>query len=216
MNLIFLGQQGAGKGTFAQYLGNTKGLIQISAGDLLRAEVKTETDTGKKAKEIMNQGLLVPDELVAELIEKKIEKEKDKGIILDGYPRTLKQAELLENIINQLNLKINAVINFTISDETTFERIGGRITCKKCNKVYHEKFLPPKEKGKCDECGEELIIREDDTRHAIMKRLEEYKKQTKPLIDYYRKKGLLKEVNAEPILDKIKPEFDEIIKKIEN
>ncbi len=216
MNLIFLGQQGAGKGTFAQYLGNTKGLVQISAGDLLRAEVKAETETGKKAKEIMNKGLLVPDELIAELIEKKIEKEKNNGIILDGYPRTLKQAELLENIINHLNMKINAVINFTISDETTFERIGGRLTCKTCNKVYHEKFLPPKEKGKCDVDGGELIIREDDKKQAIMKRLEEYKKQTKPLIDYYKEKGLLKEVDAEPILDKIKPIFDEIIKEIEN
>ncbi|MFH1664471.1 MAG: adenylate kinase [archaeon] len=215
MNLIFLGQQGAGKGTFAQYLNREKGLVQISAGDLLRAEVKAGTETGKKAKEIMNAGLLVPDELVAELIEKKIEEEKEKGIILDGYPRTLKQAELLEKIMEKHNQKIHTVINFTISDETTFERIGGRLTCKNCSKVYHKKFIPPKKKGKCDACDGELITRDDDKIDAIKKRLEEYKKQTKPLIEFYRQKGMLKEINAEPRFDEIKPEFNEMVERIE-
>jgi len=215
MNLILLGQQGSGKGTFAQYLNETKGLVQISAGDLLRAEVKSETETGKTVKEIINAGKLVSDELIAGLIEKKIEEEKEKGFVLDGYPRTIKQAELLERIMEKHEQKINAVINFSISDETTFERIGGRLNCKECNKVYHIKYLKPKQEGKCDACEGELITRDDDKIEAIKKRLEEYKKQTKPLIGYYKEKGLLKEVNAEPLIEEIKPVFDKMIKEIE-
>jgi adenylate kinase len=216
MNLIFLGQQGAGKGTFAQYLSKTKGLTQISAGDLLREEVKKETELGRKVKEIINKGLLVPDELIAKIIEKKIEEEKSKGFILDGYPRTLKQAELLEKILQKLSIKINAVINFCVSDKTTFERIGGRLTCIKCNRVYHKKFIPPKKEGECDSCGGKLITREDDKTEAIKKRLEEYNKQTKPLIEYYTKKGLLKEINAEPAFEEVKKELNELIKGIKD
>ncbi|MBU2101001.1 adenylate kinase [Candidatus Micrarchaeota archaeon] len=216
MNFVFLGQQGAGKGTFAQHLSEKKGLIQISAGDLLRAEVKAETNLGKKVKEIMNAGELVSDELIAEMIEKRIKEVKEKGFILDGYPRTLKQAELLEGIMQKLNLKIDAAVNFTIGDATTIERLGGRRTCKNCNKVYHIKYLPPKITGKCDACGGELITRDDDKPEAIKKRLEAYKKQTKPLIDYYKEKGLLKEIDAEPKIEEIKPVFDKIIEEIEN
>jgi len=216
MNFIFLGQQGAGKGTFAQLMSEKKGYVQIGAGDLLRAEIKVESETGKKVKEIINEGKLVSDEIIAELVAKKIEKEKNKGIILDGFPRTLKQAEILEKIMQELGLKIDAVINFSISDEKTFERIGGRLNCKNCGKVFHKKFLPPKEKGKCNVCGGELTTRDDDKREAIKKRLEEYKKQTKPLIDFYRKKGLLKEFNAEPVFQELIPDFEKLIEEIEN
>lgn len=216
MNLIFLGQQGSGKGTFAQYASARKGLVQISAGDLLRAEVKAETNLGKKVKEIINKGELVPDELIAELIEHKIEKEKDKGVILDGFPRTLKQAELLEKVTAKHNLRINAAINFTISDKTTFKRIGGRLTCIKCGKIYNKESNPPKEKRKCDSCGGEVITRDDDTEKAIQKRLELYKEQTKPLINYYKEKGLLKNFDAEPSLTELKPKFDKLLEEIEN
>ncbi len=216
MNLIFLGQQGAGKGTFAQYISEKKGYVQIGAGDLLRAEINAESETGKKVKEIINAGKLVSDEIIAELVAKKIEKEKNKGIILDGFPRTLKQAELLEGILEKLNLKIKAVINFSVSDEITFERIGGRLNCKNCGKVFHKKFLPPKEEGKCDECGGDLITRDDDKREAIKQRLEAYKEQTKPLINFYKEKGLLKEFNAEPIFEELKPDFEKLIEEIEN
>ncbi len=215
MNFVFLGQQGAGKGTFAQYLSEQKDLVQISAGDLLRAEVKAKSKLGKKVKEIINAGELVPNELIAEMIEKRILKVKEKGFILDGYPRTLKQAELLEGILEKKNLKINAAINFTISDEITFERIGGRINCSECGKVFHKKFFPPKNEGICDSCGGKLIIRADDTKEAIKKRLEAYRNQTKPLIDYYKEKGLLKEINAEPSIEEIKPVFNRLIEEIE-
>ncbi|PJA16228.1 MAG: adenylate kinase, partial [Candidatus Diapherotrites archaeon CG_4_10_14_0_2_um_filter_31_5] len=197
------------------YVSARKGLVQISAGDLLRAEVKAETDLGKKAKEIMNAGELVPDELVAELVEKKIEKEKSNGVILDGYPRTLTQAELLEKILSNHKLKINAVINFVISDETTFKRIGGRLTCTQCGKIYNKESNPPKEEGKCNSCGGEVVTRDDDTKQAIKKRLDVYRQQTKPLIDYYKEKGLLKEFDAKPALDELKPKFDELLKELE-
>lgn len=215
MNLIFLGQQGSGKGTFAQYVAARKGLVQISTGDLLRAEVKAETELGKKVKEIINSGKLVPDELITELVEKKMEKEKEHGVILDGFPRTLNQAELLEEVVKKLNLKIDAVINFSVSDETTFKRIGGRLTCTKCGKIYNKESNPPKEQGKCDSCGGEVVVRDDDKEEAIKKRLELYKKQTKPLIEYYKEKGLLKDFDAEPALQELKPKFDELLKEIE-
>ncbi|MBU2099737.1 nucleoside monophosphate kinase, partial [Candidatus Micrarchaeota archaeon] len=170
---------------------------------------------GKKVKKIINSGELVPDELIAELIEKKIEKEKRNGVILDGYPRTLKQAELLEKILSKHSLKINAVINFSVSDETTFKRIGGRLTCTKCGKIYNRETNPPKKKGKCNSCKGEVVTRDDDTEQAIRKRLEVYREQTKPLIDYYKEKGLLKDFDAEPALDKLKPKFDELLKEIE-
>jgi adenylate kinase len=157
----------------------------------------------------------VSDELIAELIEKRIKEIKEKGFILDGYPRTLKQAELLEKIMKKFKQKINAVVNFTISEKTTLDRLGGRLTCKNCNKVYHVKYLRPKIEGKCDACGKrELITRDDDKPEAIKKRLEAYKKQTKPLIEYYKKKGLLKEIDGQPSIEKIKPVFDELIKEI--
>ncbi len=215
MNLIFLGQQGSGKGTFAQYLSETKGLMQISAGDLLRTEVKSESELGKKVKKTINAGKLVSDELIAELIKKKISEVKEKGFVLDGYPRTIKQAELLESIIKKMNLKINAVINFVIADKTTLERLGGRLNCSVCGKVYHKIYMKPKKEGVCDVCKGKLNTRDDDKPEAIKARLQAYKKQTKPLIDYYKEKSLLKEVNAEPKIEEIKPEFNKIIKEIE-
>lgn len=215
MNLIFLGQQGAGKGTYAQYVQENYGFKQISTGDLLREEAKKETGLGKKIKETMNEGKLLEDETVTEILEKRLmEKDMEKGFILDGYPRTLNQAKLLDEVMEKLNKRIHAAINFSVTDETSIQRLSGRRQCSKCNKIYHLENLPPKKPGICDVCGGELFQREDDKPEAIKKRLEEYRKNTKPLIDYYKEKNLLIEILADKHFTEVKPEIDKTLESI--
>lgn len=199
MNLIFLGPPGVGKGTIAKDVVKAKNIPQISTGDLLRAAVKEGSELGKKAKEFMDSGKLVPDELVINLLKERIKKDDCKhGFILDGFPRTIPQAEALEG-----NVEINKVINFKATDETVISRISGRRTCKKCSAIYHIKNIPPKVEGVCDKCGGELYQREDDKEETVKKRLETYKQQTAPLIDFYRKKGILADVETEKPIPEI-------------
>ncbi|MBA7643399.1 adenylate kinase [subsurface metagenome] len=187
MRIILLGLPGAGKGTQARTITKKLNIPHISTGDILRQASEDRTPLGLKAKEYMDKGHLVPDDLMIDLIKERIKREDcKKGFLLDGFPRTMPQAEALEKISN-----IDKVIKLRIENEVAIERLSGRRTCKRCGAIYHIIYLPPKREGICDRCGEELIIREDDKREAILKRLEVYKEETRPLIEYYREKELL-------------------------
>jgi len=196
LNLIFMGPQGAGKGTVAQAVGEKHGLIQISTGDLCRAVVASGSELGKEVGEIINAGILVNDELIGKMFESKLrelsEAENFKGVILDGYPRTIEQGKQLDIILERVNQKLNAVIYIETSKENSLERLSGRWTCKACKGIYNAKTAPPKIAGKCDLDGAELYQRDDDTPEAITQRLEIYHNETAPLIEYYKEKGLLK------------------------
>ena len=199
MNLIFLGPPGVGKGTIAKEISKEKGIPQISTGDLLRAAVKEGSQLGKKAKEYMDTGKLVPDSLVIGLLKDRISKDDCKdGFILDGFPRTIPQAEALEGEVN-----IDKVLNFKASDKTVISRISGRRTCRKCNAIYHVKNIPPKVKGICDKCGGELFQRDDDKEETVKKRMYTYKQQTTPLIDFYKEKGILADIQTEQPIPQI-------------
>jgi adenylate kinase len=200
MRLIFLGPPGVGKGTIAKMLVDKYNIIQISTGDLLRAAVKEGTELGKKAKGYMDSGGLVPDDLVINLLKERIEKPDCKnGFVLDGFPRTIPQAEALTNS----SVKIDKALYYKARRETIIQRLSGRRTCKKCGAIYHIVNIPSKVEGKCDKCDGELFQRDDDKPEAIENRLVVYEKQTAPLVDYYKKKHLLAEIDAEEPLDKI-------------
>ncbi|MCK4648981.1 adenylate kinase [bacterium] len=187
MRIILLGLPGAGKGTQAKILAEELNIPHISTGDILRKAIEDKTPLGLKAKEYMNKGYLVPDDLMIGLIKERIKREDcKKGFLLDGFPRTISQAEALEKISN-----IDKVIKLKIENEVAIERLSGRRTCKRCGAMYHIIYLPSKRERICDRCGGELIIREDDKREAILKRLEVYREETRPLIEYYREKELL-------------------------
>lgn len=209
MKLIFLGPPGVGKGTIAKMMVEKSGIIQISTGDLLRAAVRGGTEHGLKAKEYMDYGSLVPDELVIKLLKERICKpDCANGFILDGFPRTILQAEALDSS----GLEIDKVLNFVANKETIIQRLSGRRTCKKCGAIFHVTNIPPKVEGVCDKCGGELFQRDDDKPEAIENRLAVYGKQTAPLIDYYKKRGNLVDVDAEQKLEKI---LDDSIKAVE-
>ncbi|WP_299226731.1 adenylate kinase [Sulfurihydrogenibium sp.] len=186
--IIFLGPPGAGKGTQAQLLKERNGFIQVSTGDLLREAVKNQTELGKLAKKYMDEGKLVPDDLIISLIKEKLQEYADKNIIFDGFPRTIPQAESLDNLLFQLDKNIDAVILFKIEDEEVVKRLAGRRVCPSCGAVYHVIYNPPKIDEICDKCGTKLIQRDDDKEEVIRKRLEVYHQQTKPLIEYYKSK----------------------------
>lgn len=203
--LIFLGPPGAGKGTQSQLLQERNNYLQLSTGDLLREAVKEQTQLGLKAKSFMEQGKLVPDDLIIQLIDQKIQEIPDKNLILDGFPRTISQAEALDKLLENQNLKIDAVILFDIDQEEVVKRLSGRRVCQKCGAVYHIVYNPPREDGICDKCGGKLIQREDDKEEVIRKRLEVYNSQTIPLVEYYQ--DILIKIDA--TLDK-----EEVYKKI--
>jgi len=192
MNLIFLGAPGAGKGTLATLLSKDYGIPQISTGDLFRAAVKEGSELGKQVQGIMQKGELVPDSLTVELVRERLSKpDAAGGYILDGFPRTVAQADALAEF-----QKINAVINFSISDDLVIRRLSGRRVCRSCGAIYHIENMPPKVEGTCDACGGELYIRDDDKIESIKNRLRVYKEQTEPLIAYYRDKELLQEIDS--------------------
>jgi adenylate kinase len=193
MRMIFLGPPGVGKGTHAAGAGEHYGIPKISTGDILRDEIKKDSELGKRAQEYMDAGRLVPDKVVIEILKNRISRgDCIEGFILDGFPRTLEQAGALERIA-----EIDLVVNFKLSHENLMQRLGGRLTCRKCEAIYHVKNNPPKREGVCDLCGSGLYTREDQKPEVIEVRIKTYEKQTRPLIDYYRKKGLLVDFNAE-------------------
>lgn len=199
MKLIFLGAPGAGKGTVATRLTERTGMTAVSTGDLFRAAIKNETELGLKVKAIIESGDLVPDELTVALVKERLKEETgDKGFILDGFPRTIAQADALKTFC-----PIDAVINFVVPDEKIIKRLSGRRLCRQCNAGYHIEYMPPKQEGICDACGGELYTRKDDSPESIQNRLSVYAEQTKPLIDYYRKEGLLIDIDGTPSPDEV-------------
>ncbi len=192
MRYVFLGPPGAGKGTQAEMISRKYDIPHISSGEMLRKNVMDETKLGKKAKSYMNRGELVPDQIIIRLVKDKLSSpDCSKGFILDGFPRTVVQAEALVSILHQLALKLDAVIYFDVSFEELITRLSGRRTCRSCGIDYHINFKPPKDENLCDKCEGALYQRDDDKKETIQNRLNEYQRRTKPLIDYYRKDGLL-------------------------
>ena len=218
MKLIFLGPPGVGKGTYASRIGPELGIPHISTGDLLRAEIKEKTRLGKKANEYMEEGNLVPDELVIEMLKNRLEKpDAWKGFILDGFPRTIPQAEALDKIT-----KIDRVVNIIQKDQILIDKIAARRLCRKCGNIYNLAHIKdgkldmppilPKVEGKCDKCGNELYQRDDDKEDVVRDRLEVYKKQTAPLIEFYKKRGLIVDIVVKGGPDVVVPEILEAIK----
>lgn len=194
MILVFLGPPGAGKGTQAKLLSQRMGFLHLSTGDLLREAVKNQTPLGKKAKEYMDRGELVPDDLIVQLIEETMP--KDGNVILDGFPRTVNQALALEEMLKGKGEKISKVLFFDVPDEVIIDRLSGRRVCSKCGAVYHVKYNPPKVEGVCDLCGGPLVQRDDDKEEVVRKRLEVYRKQTEPLIEFYQERGIIYKLDA--------------------
>jgi adenylate kinase len=210
MNLILLGGPGAGKGTQAKKLIDKYGIPQISTGDILRAAVKEGTEMGRKAKEYMDAGKLVPDAVVIGIIKDRLaQPDCKKGFILDGFPRTVPQAEALDKVLAGLGSKIDHVVSIAVDEEALVTRLTGRRTCKNaaCGQMFHIKFTPPKKENVCDKCGGELYLRDDDNETTVRSRLAAYNKDTKPLIDYYTKEGLVRPIagvgSIEDIFNKI-------------
>ena len=203
MNFIFLGPPGAGKGTLAAAVSALYGIPHISTGEIFRAAIKAQTPLGKKVKAIIDSGALVGDDITVELIRDRLaQRDAKNGFILDGFPRTINQAEQLEKIA-----KIDCAVNFDINDEAVVERLSGRRVCRKCSHNFHVVFMPPEKENTCTHCGGELYIRDDDKPEAIKRRLEVYRAQTAPLIDFYRSKNLLKNIDAKPATDIILADF---------
>jgi len=207
MNIILFGPPGAGKGTQAKKMVDDYGIPQISTGDILRANVREGTELGLAAKGYMDKGELVPDEVLIGIIKNRLkEQDCEKGFILDGYPRTIPQADALAVILDELNKPIDVVLNLEVPDEELVERISGRLMCN-CGASYHRTFNPPKKDGVCDICGGKVFQRADDKEEAVKNRLNVYKNQTQPLIDYYTKQGLLVTLDGTKDIDEV---FEEI------
>ena len=197
MKIIMLGAPGAGKGTQAKLIAEKYQMPHISTGDIFRANIKEGTELGMKAKSFMDAGGLVPDELVIDLVVDRLTWEDAKnGYVLDGFPRTIPQAEALTKALAEKGEKIDAAIDIDVPDENIINRMGGRRACVSCGATYHIVNIPPKVEGKCDKCGADLILRDDDKPETVKNRLEVYHEQTQPLIDYYKAEGVLKEVDG--------------------
>jgi adenylate kinase len=204
MKIIMLGAPGAGKGTQAKQIAGKYGIPHISTGDIFRANIKNGTDLGKKAKEYMDQGLLVPDELTCDLVMDRIAQDDcAKGFVLDGFPRTIPQAEALDAALKKTSQSMDYAIDVDVPDENIVSRMSGRRACLDCGATYHIVSLPPKVEGKCDHCGSNLVLRDDDKPETVQKRLSVYHDQTQPLIDYYKKQGILKSVDGTQPMEQV-------------
>lgn len=204
MKIIMLGAPGAGKGTQAKQIADKYGIPHISTGDIFRANIKEGTELGKKAKTFMDQGLLVPDELVCELVVDRIQHDDcEKGFVLDGFPRTIPQAEALTDALQKIGSHMDYALNIDVQDENIIERMSGRRACLNCGATYHIVNIPTKVEGVCDRCGSPVVLRDDDKPETVKKRLEVYHTQTKPLIDYYEKQGILKTVDGTQSMDTV-------------
>ena len=209
MKIIMLGAPGAGKGTQAKQIAAKYEIPHISTGDIFRANIKEGTELGKKAKAFMDKGELVPDELTCDLVVDRISKpDAAKGYVLDGFPRTIPQAEALTKALEARGEKIDYAINVEVPDENIVHRMGGRRACVGCGATYHLVYAPTKKEGICDVCGGELILRDDDKPETVQKRLGVYHEQTQPLIDYYKNQGILREVDGSVDMEDV---FKEIL-----
>lgn len=202
--IILLGAPGSGKGTQAKKLTESLSIPQISTGDMLREAVRNDTEMGRKAKAFMDQGGLVPDEVVIGIVKERLQaKDCEKGFILDGFPRTIPQAQALDRVVKELGKEIGSVLSLEVDEEEIMERLSGRRTCAGCGAMYHVRFNPPKEEGRCDKCVGTLLQRDDDKEDTIRTRLGNYKKSTEPLIEYYRGSGKVHAVKASGNIDTI-------------
>lgn len=212
MQVLFLGAPGSGKGTQCKKLSGKLDLVHLSSGDLLRAAIKENTAVGLKAKSYMDKGVLVPDPVLIEMFREALAKPAlKKGFILDGFPRNLPQAESLDSLLSEIDMKLSKVIDMEIDTAKLEERLVGRRSCpnKECNNVFHVKFAPPKKEGICDFCQSELVHRTDDKVEVVSSRLDTYKRETEPLIGFYKQKGVLQSLNADDAPEHI---FEEILK----
>ena len=197
MKIVMLGAPGAGKGTQAKMIAEKYGIPHVSTGDIFRANIKNGTELGKEAKQYMDQGILVPDELTVKILLDRVAQDDCKnGYVLDGFPRTIPQANVLDEALTKLGDKIDYAVNVDVPDENIINRMGGRRACVACGATYHVVYNAPKTEGICDVCGKELIIRDDDQPETVKNRLNVYHEQTQPLIDFYEAKGVLKSVDG--------------------
>ncbi len=209
MKIIMLGAPGAGKGTQAKMIAERYGIPHISTGDIFRANIKEQTALGMEAKKYMDQGALVPDELTVKILLDRVAKDDcNTGYVLDGFPRTIPQAEVLDKAVAELGEHIDYAINIEVPDEAIINRMSGRRACVTCGATYHVTNVPPKKEGICDKCGKELVLRDDDKPETVKKRLSVYHDQTQPLIEYYAKKNILKEVDG---TKEMKEAFSDIV-----
>ena len=210
--IILLGAPGSGKGTQAKKMTTSFAIPQISTGDMLREAVKNGTEMGRKAKVFMDQGGLVPDDVVIGIVRDRLgEKDCDKGFILDGFPRTIPQAQALDRTVKELGKEITSVLSLEVDEAEIMERLSGRRTCAGCGAMYHVRFNPPKAEGRCDKCAGTLLQRDDDKEDTIRTRLVNYKKSTEPLIEYYRKTGKVHAVKASGDIDAIFADISRIL-----
>lgn len=213
MKIIMLGAPGAGKGTQAKMIADKYGIPHISTGDIFRANIKEGTELGKKAKTYMDQGLLVPDELTCDLVVDRISKDDCKrGFILDGFPRTIPQAECLTDALRKRGESMDFAVNVHVPDENIIKRMSGRRVCLNCGATYHIVNIPTKVEGICDRCGHEVVLRADDEPETVKKRLDVYHSQTQPLIDYYEEQGILRTVDGTVPMENV---FADIVKVLE-
>ena len=197
MQIIMLGAPGAGKGTQAKMIAEKYGVPHVSTGDIFRANIKNGTQLGMEAKKYMDQGLLVPDELTVRILLDRVAQDDCKnGYVLDGFPRTIPQAQVLDEALTKLGDKIDYAIDVDVPDENIIRRMSGRRACLTCGATYHIEHIPPKKEGICDKCGSELVLRDDDKPETVKNRLAVYHEQTQPLIDFYEKKGVLRTVDG--------------------
>ncbi|WP_061811223.1 adenylate kinase [Rossellomorea vietnamensis] len=212
MNIVLMGLPGAGKGTQAEKIVDKYGIPHISTGDMFRSAIKEGTELGLKAKSFMDNGDLVPDEVTIGIVRERLSKEDcEKGFLLDGFPRTVAQAEALENILADLGKKMNYVININVDKDILMERLTGRRICKECGATYHLVFNPPTEEGVCDRCGGELYQRADDNEETVQNRLDVNIKQTQPLLAYYEDKGYLKNIDGQQDIHRVFDDIDELL-----
>lgn len=212
MNIMLFGAPGAGKGTQAKFIIEKYGIPQISTGDMLRAAISEGTAMGLEAKKFMDEGKLVPDSTIIGIIKDRlVQADCKKGFILDGFPRTLAQAEALEKLMKELGIKLDKVISLNVPDELIVGRITGRRVCPACGASFHVEFNPAKIEGKCDYCGAELITRKDDTKETVEKRLVAYHEQTAPLFDFYKERGVMAEIDGTKEINEITKEIFDIL-----
>ncbi|MFA0815801.1 MAG: adenylate kinase [Anaerofustis sp.] len=212
MKIILLGPPGAGKGTQAEKIVENFGLVHISTGDIFRKNLKENTPLGMKAKEYMDKGLLVPDDLTVAMVKDRLEQDDcKKGYMLDGFPRTIPQAEALDQVLSESGEKLDCALSITTDYSVLVERIVGRRVCKNCGATYHIVNLPPKVEGICDKCGGPLYQRDDDKAETVTKRLEEYDQKTQPLIAYYAAKGIMREVDGQKDMSEVTKEVTAIL-----
>ncbi len=212
MKIIMLGAPGAGKGTQAKMIAEKYDVPHVSTGDIFRANIKNGTELGMEAKKYMDEGLLVPDELTVRILLDRVAQEDcRKGYVLDGFPRTIPQAEVLDEALGKTGSKIDYAINVEVPDENIVKRMSGRRACLSCGATYHVEHVPPQKEGICDVCGKELVLRDDDKAETVRNRLDVYHKQTQPLIDFYQAKGILHSVDGTADMNDVFAAITEIL-----